>query len=83
MTEQTVQARIDDPNASHHLIRCRLSPKLDNCDAARRSLLVEAGWYGDSRHERHPVEVFNYIVDQVETPLIATVGTVVAAFLRF
>ena len=27
--------------------------------------------------------VFNYIVDQVETPLITTVGTVVAAFLTW
>jgi len=43
MNEKTVQAWIADPEARRsHLIRCRLSPKLDNCDVARRSLLVEA-----------------------------------------
>ena len=44
MNEKTVQAWIDDPEARRsHLLRCHLNPKLDNCDVARRSLLVEAG----------------------------------------
>ena len=44
LDQNKVQAWIDDPETRrNHLIRCHLNPKLDNCDVARRSLLVEAG----------------------------------------
>ncbi|ASV62517.1 hypothetical protein GbCGDNIH6_10010 [Granulibacter bethesdensis] len=34
----------EDPGArAAQLSMCRLNPQLDNCDAARRSLLIEAG----------------------------------------
>lgn len=34
----------EDPSSrAAQLSMCRLNPQLDNCDAARRSLLIEAG----------------------------------------
>ena len=44
MNPGKVQYWIDDPDTRRNqLVLCHLNPKLDHCDVARRSLLVEAG----------------------------------------